>query len=158
MMQIGDVDFDTAATDDYNFVFAGVADPDDVVHSVDQATGARTPPARHGLGERPAPPQPPDAGRRALKLGGGGLEAGGGAQRVGPVGALPGEVVVLAAEVAVGGGLLEDRPVQVEVAGGRRRGAGRTRLRPAARSRASGSLPVPKVSTISETGWATPIA
>ena len=26
-MQIGDVDFDTAATDDYNFVFAGVADP-----------------------------------------------------------------------------------------------------------------------------------
>ena len=39
-MQIGDVDFDTAATDDYNFVFAGVADPDDVVHRVDQATGA----------------------------------------------------------------------------------------------------------------------
>ena len=27
LMQIGDVDFDTAATDDYNFVFAGVADP-----------------------------------------------------------------------------------------------------------------------------------
>ncbi len=33
LMQIGDVDFDTAATDDYNFVFAGVADPADVVHS-----------------------------------------------------------------------------------------------------------------------------
>src|SRR5258708_1568592 len=30
MMQIGDVDFDTAATDDYNFVFAGVADPSEV--------------------------------------------------------------------------------------------------------------------------------
>ena len=36
-------------------------------------------------------------------------------QRVGPVGPLPREVRVLAAEVAVGGGLLEDRPVQVEV-------------------------------------------
>jgi len=39
LMQIGDVDFDTAAGDDYNFVFAGVANPDDVVHRVDQATG-----------------------------------------------------------------------------------------------------------------------
>jgi uncharacterized membrane protein YdbT with pleckstrin-like domain len=39
LMQIGDVDFDTAAGDDYNFVFAGVADPGDVVHRVDQATG-----------------------------------------------------------------------------------------------------------------------
>ncbi len=38
LMQIGDVDFDTAATDDYNFVFTGVADPADVVHRVDQAT------------------------------------------------------------------------------------------------------------------------
>jgi len=39
LVQIGDVDFDTAATDDYNFVFAGVADPGEVVHRVDQATG-----------------------------------------------------------------------------------------------------------------------
>ena len=40
LMQIGDVDFDTASTgDDYNFVFAGVADPADVVHRVDEATG-----------------------------------------------------------------------------------------------------------------------
>lgn len=39
LMQIGDVDFDTAATDDYNFIFSGVADPADVVHRVDQATG-----------------------------------------------------------------------------------------------------------------------
>jgi uncharacterized membrane protein YdbT with pleckstrin-like domain len=54
LMQIGDVDFDTAAGDDYNFVFAGVADPGDVVHSVDQATGA-TAAGSHGLGE----PQPP---------------------------------------------------------------------------------------------------
>jgi uncharacterized membrane protein YdbT with pleckstrin-like domain len=54
VMQIGDVDFDTAAGDDYNFIFAGVADPGDVVHRVDQATGAGTAGA-HGLGE----PQPP---------------------------------------------------------------------------------------------------
>ena len=40
IMQIGDVDFDTAATDDYNFIFYGVADPGGVVHRVDQATGA----------------------------------------------------------------------------------------------------------------------
>jgi uncharacterized membrane protein YdbT with pleckstrin-like domain len=54
LMQIGDVDFDTAAGDDYNFVFAGVADPSDVVHRVDQATGADAA-GTHGLGE----PQPP---------------------------------------------------------------------------------------------------
>jgi uncharacterized membrane protein YdbT with pleckstrin-like domain len=55
VMQIGDVDFDTAATDDYNFVFIGVADPANVVHSVDQATGSQTS-GTHGLGE-PQPPQ-----------------------------------------------------------------------------------------------------
>jgi uncharacterized membrane protein YdbT with pleckstrin-like domain len=54
LMQIGDVDFDTAAGDDYNFVFAGVADPSDVVHSVDQATGA-TAAGSHGLGEAQPP-------------------------------------------------------------------------------------------------------
>jgi len=60
IMQIGDVDFDTAATDDYNFVFAGVADPGDVVHSVDQATGA-TAAGGHGLGQAqpPAGSRPP---------------------------------------------------------------------------------------------------
>ena len=58
LMQIGDVDFDTAASDDYNFVFAGVADPADVVHRVDQATGASAS-GSHGLGEA----QPP-AGRQ----------------------------------------------------------------------------------------------
>jgi len=54
LMQIGDVDFDTAAGDDYNFVFAGVADPQDVVHSVDQATGASAA-GSHGLGEAQPP-------------------------------------------------------------------------------------------------------
>lgn len=43
-MQIGDVDFDTAAVEDANeFVFAGVADPADVVHRVDQATRGADP-------------------------------------------------------------------------------------------------------------------
>jgi len=54
LMQIGDVDFDTAAGDDYNFVFAGVADPGDVVHRVDQATGTGAAGA-HGLGEAQPP-------------------------------------------------------------------------------------------------------
>ncbi len=54
IVQIGDVDFDTAAGDDYNFVFAGVANPEQVVESVDQATGTHSA-GTHGLGE----PQPP---------------------------------------------------------------------------------------------------
>jgi len=54
IMQIGDVDFDTAATDDYNFIFAGVADPGEVVHRVDQATGASAS-GPHGLGEAQPP-------------------------------------------------------------------------------------------------------
>ena len=54
ILQIGDVDFDTAAGDDYNFVFAGVADPEDVVHSVDEATHQ----SGAGLGD-PAPATAP---------------------------------------------------------------------------------------------------
>lgn len=54
VMQIGDVDFDTAATDDYNFVFVGVANPSEVVHRVDQATGAGSA-GTHGLGEPQSP-------------------------------------------------------------------------------------------------------
>lgn len=50
LMQIGDVDFDTAAGDDYNFIFSGVADPGDVVHRVDQATAVHAA-GSHGLGE-----------------------------------------------------------------------------------------------------------
>lgn len=38
VFQIGDVDFDTAAGDDYNFIFSGVADPQEVVEKVDEAT------------------------------------------------------------------------------------------------------------------------
>ena len=40
LLQIGDVDFDTAGSDDYDFVFAGVADPEQVVESVDRAVSA----------------------------------------------------------------------------------------------------------------------
>ncbi len=58
LMQIGDVDFDTAATDDYNFIFVGVGDPADVVHSVDQATGTSAA-GSHGLGEAQPPQSPP---------------------------------------------------------------------------------------------------
>jgi uncharacterized membrane protein YdbT with pleckstrin-like domain len=49
VMQIGDVDFDTAAGDDYNFIFAGVAEPEDVVHEVNEATRIGAPHA--GLGD-----------------------------------------------------------------------------------------------------------
>jgi uncharacterized membrane protein YdbT with pleckstrin-like domain len=54
LVQVGDVDFDTAAGDDYNFVFYGVANPGQVVHKVDQATevGAA---GTHGLGEPQGP-------------------------------------------------------------------------------------------------------
>jgi uncharacterized membrane protein YdbT with pleckstrin-like domain len=38
VMQIGDVEFTTAGTEESNFVFAGVAEPDDVVEQVDRAT------------------------------------------------------------------------------------------------------------------------
>ena len=55
LMQIGDVDFDTAASGgDYDFIFYGVADPQDVVHRVDQATGANVA-GSHGLGEPQTP-------------------------------------------------------------------------------------------------------
>ena len=54
LVQVGDVDFDTAAGDDYNFIFYGVADPGQVVHKVDQATQVGSA-GTHGLGE----PQPP---------------------------------------------------------------------------------------------------
>jgi uncharacterized membrane protein YdbT with pleckstrin-like domain len=38
LMQIGNVDFDTAGTDDSNFVFEGVGQPEEVVEQVDRAT------------------------------------------------------------------------------------------------------------------------
>jgi uncharacterized membrane protein YdbT with pleckstrin-like domain len=38
VMQIGDVEFTTAGTDESNFVFAGVGQPEQVVQQVEQAT------------------------------------------------------------------------------------------------------------------------
>jgi uncharacterized membrane protein YdbT with pleckstrin-like domain len=38
VMQIGDVEFTTAGTDESNFVFAGVAQPEEVVQNVERAT------------------------------------------------------------------------------------------------------------------------
>jgi uncharacterized membrane protein YdbT with pleckstrin-like domain len=38
IVQIGNVDFDTAGTDDSGFTFAGVAQPEQVVEQVDRAT------------------------------------------------------------------------------------------------------------------------
>ena len=37
MLRVGDVDFDTAASADYDFAFRGVADPRDIVQTVDRA-------------------------------------------------------------------------------------------------------------------------
>jgi len=54
LLQVGDVDFDTAAGDDYNFIFVGVADPADVVEQVDRATHATSP---TGLGDQPTATQ-----------------------------------------------------------------------------------------------------
>ncbi len=54
LMQIGDVDFDTAANDpDGDFVFAGVAQPEQVVDRVHHATEAQAsgPQGRSGLGD-----------------------------------------------------------------------------------------------------------
>jgi uncharacterized membrane protein YdbT with pleckstrin-like domain len=48
LLQVGDVDFDTAATDPTSFVFSGVADPGKVVEDVHRATG---PDSHSGLGD-----------------------------------------------------------------------------------------------------------
>jgi len=55
LMQIGDVDFNTAASGgDYDFIFYGVANPGEVVESVDRATGIGSA-GSHGLGEPQSP-------------------------------------------------------------------------------------------------------
>src|SRR5688572_30371659 len=62
IFQIGDVDFDTAAGDDYNFIFAGVAEPQEVVEKVDEATRTlHGSPAPGGLGDEQHGYQPPPA-------------------------------------------------------------------------------------------------
>jgi uncharacterized membrane protein YdbT with pleckstrin-like domain len=50
-LQVGDVDFDTAGSGDYDFSFDGVADPEEVVRKVDEAWHAHGD-GDHGLGEQ----------------------------------------------------------------------------------------------------------
>lgn len=45
ILQIGTVDFDTAGTDDSDFTFSGVANPDEVVAAVDRAQRIEPPAA-----------------------------------------------------------------------------------------------------------------
>lgn len=47
-VQVGDVDFDTAGSGDYDFSFDGVAEPEEVVQKVDEAWRLH---GGHGLGE-----------------------------------------------------------------------------------------------------------
>jgi uncharacterized membrane protein YdbT with pleckstrin-like domain len=56
LLQIGDVDFDTASNDPTDFVFAGVAKPGGVVQAVHEATDDED---DAGLGERERRPAPP---------------------------------------------------------------------------------------------------
>jgi uncharacterized membrane protein YdbT with pleckstrin-like domain len=49
IMQVGTVDFDTAGTDDSEFRFVGVANPEDVVRAVDRAQRAAAAEARSTL-------------------------------------------------------------------------------------------------------------
>lgn len=57
ILQVGDVDFDTAGSGDYSFSFDGVAEPEEVVRKVDEAWHAGGT-GDHGLGE-PAPTSAP---------------------------------------------------------------------------------------------------
>jgi uncharacterized membrane protein YdbT with pleckstrin-like domain len=49
ILQVGTVDFDTAGTDDSEFRFVGVANPEEVVRAVDRAQRAATTEAREKL-------------------------------------------------------------------------------------------------------------
>jgi uncharacterized membrane protein YdbT with pleckstrin-like domain len=51
VLQVGDVDFDTAGSGDYDFSFDGVADPEEVVKKVDEAWRVHGD-GSHPLGER----------------------------------------------------------------------------------------------------------
>jgi len=73
VLQVGTVDFDTAGTDDSNFTFAGVAQPEQVVRDVDEAQRealaanaaaeqqpqAQVPGQPQAPGQAPPPPPPP---------------------------------------------------------------------------------------------------
>jgi uncharacterized membrane protein YdbT with pleckstrin-like domain len=46
VLRVGKVDFDTAGTDDSDFIFAGISHPDSVIAAVDRAQRDATAPAR----------------------------------------------------------------------------------------------------------------
>ena len=54
MLNVGDVDFDTASDAENTFCFAGVADPQHVITEVDKATSVNAA-GDHGLGQPTAP-------------------------------------------------------------------------------------------------------
>jgi uncharacterized membrane protein YdbT with pleckstrin-like domain len=60
VLQIGNVDFDTAAGDDYNFIFEGVDEPEDVVQRVSEAT--RILGGGDGVADEPSPAPPGQPG------------------------------------------------------------------------------------------------
>ena len=59
-LQVGDVDFDTAGSGDYDFSFDGVADPEVVVAKVHDAQSLQQA-GSHGLGEPGGPTSPTEA-------------------------------------------------------------------------------------------------
>lgn len=61
LLQVGKVDFDTAGTDDSDFTFAGVSQPEEVMQAVEQAQheAASGPQPDDGLGPGAPPPAPP---------------------------------------------------------------------------------------------------
>jgi uncharacterized membrane protein YdbT with pleckstrin-like domain len=63
ILQVGRVDFDTAGTDDSDFSFEGVSQPEQVMRAVEQAQhdAASQAGPSDGLGQSPAPAQPPPA-------------------------------------------------------------------------------------------------
>ena len=111
-------------------------------------------------GRRRALRRPRGVALRALGSGAfaGAARPGGLAERVGLVDALPREVVVVAAEVAVRGGLRVDRPAQVEVAQDRGRAQVEVLADELLDPRRPATCSVPKQSTRTENGCATPIA
>ena len=54
ILQVGDVNFDTAGSSDYDFSFDGVAQPEQVVHEVDIAQQRRAADEQGGVGPAPS--------------------------------------------------------------------------------------------------------
>lgn len=62
ILQVGKVDFDTAGTDDADFSFAGVSQPEEVMQAVEQAQHEASQAGDASLGEpHPTTPPPPAA-------------------------------------------------------------------------------------------------